>query len=175
MSAKRARVSVLTAAGLVLATLMPLSHTLADSRPVVQLNAANAAPRQLEDTTEKAIARDYGAAWQALEQALAGNSTASLNDNFIGYALETLSRRVKDQKAAGITTRILDRGHNLEAIFYSPDGSALELKDTATLETQVLEGGAVIYSEQAQVRYYAVMTGAEDRWKVRVLQSARGD
>lgn len=173
MRAKRAHMLVVTAVVMALVVIMPLSHTLADSKPVVHLNAANAAPRQLEDTTEKAIARDYGAAWQALEQALAGNSTAPLNDNFIGYALEKLNRRVKDQKAAGITTRIVDRGHNVEAIFYSPDGSAMELKDTATLETQVLEGGAVIYSDQAQVHYYAVMTGAEDRWKVRALQSAR--
>jgi hypothetical protein len=30
----------------------------------------------------------------------------------------------------------------------------------------------VIYSDHAQVHYYAVMTGAEDRWKVRVLESA---
>jgi hypothetical protein len=175
MRAKCTHMLVLTAVVLALVVIMPLRHMLADSKPVVRLNAANAAPRQLEDTTEKAIARDYGAAWQALEQALAANNTAPLNDNFIGYALEKFSRRVKDQKAAGITTRIVDRGHNVEAIFYSPDGSAMELKDTATLETQVLEGGAVIYSEQAQVRYYAVMTGAEDRWKVRVLQSVRGD
>ncbi|HEX7288831.1 MAG TPA: hypothetical protein VF532_21790, partial [Candidatus Angelobacter sp.] len=97
MTTKCARLLVPTAALLVFAVMLPLRQMLADSKPVVRLNAANAAPRQLEDTTEKAIARDYGAAWQALEQALAGNSTASLNDNFIGYALETLSRRVKDQ------------------------------------------------------------------------------
>jgi hypothetical protein len=30
----------------------------------------------------------------------------------------------------------------------------------------------VIHSDQAQIQYYAVMTGAEDRWKVRVLESA---
>jgi hypothetical protein len=36
----------------------------------------------------------------------------------------------------------------------------------------VLDGGTVIHSDQAQIHYYAVMTGAEDRWKVRVLESA---
>jgi hypothetical protein len=154
-----------------LTALPQLKRILADSKPAVHVNAGNAAPRQLEDTTEQAIARDYGAAWQALERALENNTAAPLNDYFTGFALDKLSQRVKDQKANGLTTRIIDRGHNVEAIFYSPDGSAIELKDTATLETQVLDGGKVLHSDQAQVRYWAIMTGAEDRWKVRVLQS----
>ena len=56
--------------------------------------------------------------------------------------------------------------------FIRTDGAAIELKDTASIETQVLDGGTVIHSDQAQIQYYAVMTGAEDRWKVRVLESA---
>ena len=142
------------------------------SKTEVQLSVANAAPRQVEESTQQAIIRDYGAAWQALSTALANNSTAQLNDNFIGYALEKFTQRVKDQQQNGLKTRIVDGGHKLDAIFYSPDGSALELRDTATLETQVLDGNTIIHSDQAQVHYYAVMTGAEDRWKVRVLESA---
>ena len=88
-----------------------------------------------------------------------------------GFALDKLTQRVKDQKQNGLTTRIVDRGHKVKAIFYSPDGAAIELKDTASIETQVLDGGTVIHSDQAQIHYYAVMTGAEDRWKVRVLES----
>src|SRR5512146_1027417 len=152
--------------------LLALTVSAAEPKPEVQLNIANAGPRQVEDSTQEAIARDYASAWQALSTALASNSTAPLNENFIGYALDRFTQRVKDQQQAGLKTRIVDHGHKLDAIFYSPDGSALELRDTATLETQVLDGGTVIYSDQAQVRYYTVMTGAEDRWKVRVLESA---
>ena len=144
----------------------------ADTKPTVQLSVDNAGPRQVEESTQQAIMRDYSSAWQALSAAMASNSTAPLNDNFIGYALSKLTQRVRDQQQNGLKTRIVDRGHKLDAIFYSPDGSALELRDTATLETQVLDGDTVIYSDQAQVHYYAVMTGAEDRWKVRVLESA---
>ena len=156
---------------------LSLSAAERDSRPAVpktevQLNVANAAPRQVEDSTQQAIQRDYSAAWQGLSSALANNSTAPLNDNFIGYALEKFTQRVKDQQQNGLKTRIVDGGHKLDAIFYSPDGSALELRDTATLETQVLDGNTIIHSDQAQIHYYAVMTGAEDRWKVRVLESA---
>jgi len=159
---------------LIISGAIPLArHILADTKPAVQLNVANVAPRQLEESTQQSVVRDYAAAWKGLSTALASNSLAPLNENFIGFALDKLTQRVKDQKQNGITTRIIDRGHKVEAVFYSPDGSAIELKDTATLETQVLDGGSVIHSDQAQVHYYAVLTGAEDRWKVRVLESAK--
>jgi hypothetical protein len=144
----------------------------ADSKPAVQLTVANAQPRQLEDITEKAILRDYTAAWQAIATAFENNSLQPLNENFSGFALEKLVQRVKDQKQNGLSTRIIDHGHKVDAIFYSPDGAAIELSDTASIETQVLDGGKLIHSSQAQIHYYAVMTGAEDRWKVRVLESA---
>jgi hypothetical protein len=149
-----------------------LQHMLADTRPAVQLSTGNAQPRQLEDITQKAILRDYTAAWQAIGTAFENNTLQPLNDNFTGFALSKLAQRVKDQKAHGLNTRIIDHGHKVDAIFYSPDGAAIELKDTATIETQVLDGGKVIHSDQAQIHYYAVMTGAEDRWKVRVLESS---
>ena len=149
-----------------------LMRILADTKPAVQLTVTNAQPRQLEDITENAIRRDYTAAWQGLRTALANNTLQPLHDNFSGFALDKLTQRVKDQKENGLSTRIIDRGHKVDAIFYSPDGSAVELRDTASIETQVLDGGKVIHSDQAQIHYYAVMTGAEDRWKVRVLESA---
>src|SRR5262249_51645940 len=99
------------------------------------------------------------------------NILPPLNENFSGFALDKLTQRVKDQKLQGLSTRIIDRGHKVDAIFYSQDGAAIELRDTASIETQILDGGKVIHSDTAQVQYYAVMTGAEDRWKVRVLQS----
>lgn len=149
-----------------------LQRIMADSKPSVELNVKNAQPREVEDVTQNAILRDYTLAWQAINTALANNTLQPLNENFSGFALDQLVQRVKDQKQNGLSTRIIDRGHKVEAIFYSPDGAAIELKDTASIETQVLDGGTVIHSDQAQIQYYAVMTGAEDRWKVRVLQSA---
>jgi hypothetical protein len=115
-----------------------------DSKPQVQLNIANAGPRQVEESTQQAIERDYASAWQALSTALANNSTSPLNENFVGYALDKFTQRVKQQRQNGLKTRIIDRGHKVDAIFYAPDGSALELRDTATLETQVLDGQTVI-------------------------------
>ena len=149
-----------------------LQLIFADTKPAIQLTVKDAQPRDVEDVTQTAIQRDYTAAWQAISTALANNMLKPLNDNFSGFALDKLTQRVKDQKQQGITTRIIDHGHKVNAIFYSQDGSAIELKDTASIETQVLAGGKIIHSDQAQIHYYAVMTGAEDRWKVRVLESS---
>jgi len=160
------------ASGLALCTVLPLlTWTLASSKPDVQLNSDNVRPHQMEDLTQKAILRDYTLAWEALSDALANNTTAPLNNNFAGFALEKLTQRVKDQQNQGLQTRIIDRGHKVDAIFYSRDGSAIELRDTATLETQVLDGNTLLHSDSGQVRYLVVMTGGADRWQVRVLET----
>jgi hypothetical protein len=170
---KFARAPWLTAAALVLLAGVPLLRIIsADSKPAVHLNVNNAAPRQVDEAVQQAITRDYAAAWQALASAVDTNNPGALNENFVGLALDRLTQRIRDQKSLGLKTRIVDHGHKVEAIFYSVDGSAMELRDTASIETQVLEGNTVIHSDRAQLQYYAVMTGAEDHWKVRVLESA---
>lgn len=171
---KLARILVLTC-GIALAVsgAVPLLQSIfADNKPSVELTVKNAQPREVEDVTQNAIVRDYTLAWQAISTSLANNTLQPLNENFSGFALDKLTQRVKDQKQNGLTTRIIDHGHKVDAVFYSQDGAAIELKDTATIETQVLDGRTVIHSDQAQIHYYAVMTGAEDRWKVRVLENA---
>src|ERR1700724_195076 len=146
-----------------------LIRALADTKPDIQVNFDNAGPRQVEDTTQKAIVRDYTSAWQAMAAALANNNTAPLRQNFVGFAMDRFNQRIKDQQSNGLKTKIIDHGHKVDAIFYSQDGSAMQLRDTASIETQVLEGDTVIHSDQAQIQYWAVMTSAEDRWKLRVL------
>ncbi len=172
---KFARMLVLSA-GILLAmsgAVPLLKQILADTKPAVDLTVKNAQPREIEDVTQNAILRDYTLAWQAIGTSLANNTLQPLNENFSGFALDKLTQRVKDQKEHGLTTRIIDRGHKVDAIFYSPDGAAVELKDTASIETQLLDGSTVIHSDQAQIQYYVIMTGAEDRWKVRVFESAQ--
>ena len=59
----------------------------------------------------------------------------------------------------------------MNAIFYSPEGSAIELQDTAQLQIQVLDGDKVLHSEDVSVHYVALLTAAENSWKVRVLEA----
>ena len=166
------RIFRMTAAAALFVGAVPLLvWAFADSKPNVLLNVDNVRPHQLEDQTRGSIVRDYALAWRELNDALTNNAIAPLKNHFTGYALQKLTQRIKDQQEHGLKTRIIDHGHKLDAIFYARDGSSLEFRDTARLETQVLDGDNVIYSEQAQVQYIAVMTGGADRWFVRLLDS----
>jgi putative sterol carrier protein len=142
--------------------------------PRVNLNVDAAGPRQVEDTTEKAIARDYARAWNSMITALSENRSGALDPDFVGVALDNLRERVNQQQRSGLRTRYVDRGHNLQAIFYSAEGSAIQLRDTAQFDVQFLDGDKVIHEEQRTENYTVVMTAAENRWKVRVLQAAIG-
>jgi hypothetical protein len=129
-------------------------------------------PRDIEDATEVAIPRDYATAWNVLETALSQNRTDILDNGFVGFARERLVRRISDQKKSGLHLRYADRGHKVQAIFYSPEGSAMQVRDTAQYDLEVLDGNTVIHSQPVTQNYVALMTVMEDRWKVRVLEAA---
>ena len=65
----------------------------------------------------------------------------------------------------------MDHGHKVEAVFYSYDGSALQLKDTASVEIQLLDGDKVVASQLGTIYYMVLMTPAENSWKVRDLEA----
>lgn len=136
----------------------------------VEFSVDQAQPREVEDSTQKAIMRDYTSAWKALEGSLESNQDAGLAQQFTGDALQQLKGRLEAQRKSGLRTRFADHGHKVSAIFYSPEGSAMELHDSAQLEIETLDGTKVVHSESVTLNYVALMTTAEDRWKVRLLQ-----
>lgn len=142
--------------------------------PQINLNTENVGPRQVEDSTEKSIARDYARAWSSMTTALSENRSDVLDADFVGVALDNLRERVNQQQQSGLRTRYVDRGHRLQAIFYSLEGSAIQLRDTAQYEVQFLDGSKVVHQEQRTENYTVIMTAAENRWKVRVLQATLG-
>jgi len=142
----------------------------AGNTPAIAIDFQNTAPRKVEDATQSAVERDYTAAWQAMTHALEQNRPEMLNANFIGTASDKLGETIQQQKKAGLHRRYTDLGHKVQAIFYSSEGSAIELRDTAHLRIEVLDGDKVVQSEDATVQYVALMTAAENSWKVRVLQ-----
>ena len=143
---------------------------LAAGAPAVTLDVQNVTPRQVEDATEKAVARDYAAAWQAMADALNQNRPDLLGANFIGTADDKFTETIQQQRKAGLHRRYVDRGHRVQATFYSSEGSAMELHDTAQLQVQLLEGDKVVASQDVTAHYVVLMTAAENSWKVRVLQ-----
>jgi len=153
------------------AAVMYLRASASDEIPRVQLNTENVGPRQIEELTGKSIPRDYALAWQTMAQALENNRTDVLDGYFTGFEKDELTQRVKSQIKSGLHTRYQDRGHKLEAIFYAPAGDAMELRDRAQLDMQVLDGGKVIYEEPVNVAYVVIMSPGADRWLVRQLQA----
>jgi hypothetical protein len=140
--------------------------------PRVKLNTENLGPRLIEDLTSKSVPRDYALAWQTMEQALEENRPGLLDGYFTGLAKQDLTQRVHLQVKSGLSTRYQDGGHKLEAIFYSPAGDVMELRDRARLDVEVRDGSKVIYQEPVSLEYTVVMTPGADRWLVRELQAS---
>jgi hypothetical protein len=141
----------------------------------VQLNADNVSPRPIEDLTGKSVPRDYALAWQTLAQALSSNKTGLLDGYFTGLAKQDFTQRINSQIKSGLQTRYTDRGHKLEALFYSPGGDVMELRDHAQFDMQVLDGGKVIYEAPVNAQFMVLMTPGADRWLVRQLQATNGE
>lgn len=170
------RSSILAVAfALIISSAVPLAERAVaaaneDNGVKVQLDISKAQPRDVEETTTKSILREYSTAWKTLADALANNRPDRIGASFVGSAEDQLRGQIDQQKKNGLSTRIVDKGHKLTVTFYSPEGSAMELKDVAQLERQYLDGGKVVHSENVTQDYTVVMAVTGDRWKVRVLQ-----
>jgi hypothetical protein len=139
------------------------------SVPRVELTATRG-PRDIEDLTRQKILHDYAAAWKTLAMGFEQNRAGILNDYFTGFAKDEFSRAIKEQAATGIHRHYVDRGHKVEAVFYSPDGGVMQLRDNAEFEIQIFDGAKLLHSEIVSARFLVLMTPAADRWMVRLLQ-----
>jgi hypothetical protein len=164
------------AVALVITAVLPLWQTAAAAEPdtvQVRLDASHIVPRPLEQLTGQSIVKQYSSAWKNMETALSDNRPELLEESFVGYAQDKLAAQIKAQQKNGLAARYVDRGHQVQATFYSPEGSAVQLQDTAQLEIQLLDGGKVVSSQNVTRKYVAVITVVEDRWKVRVLDAVQ--
>ena len=152
-------------------TIKPAIQTYAAAPSSIAINVQGTGPRQVEDTTERAVSRDYAAAWQVMAEALKHNRTDALAANFIGDANEKLAVTIEDQRKNGLHQEIIDRSHQVDAVFYSPEGSAMELHDTVQVQLHLMDGDKVINSQDATLHYVVLLTAAENSWKVRVLEA----
>ena len=169
MTVARAGLLLLLICGIALKarTAGPLPATQAS----VRLDSASAGPRQVEEQTERTVMRDYGAAWLALCEALGQNRAERLQPLWTGSARQRFAEAIDQQKRTGVQVRYVDRGHQLSAVFYSPEGSALELRDTAQLERQLFDSGKLVDTESVTGHYLVIMTPSADGWQIRSLES----
>lgn len=152
------------------AVLLALPVEAAEADVKVDLNISNSQPREVEETTAKSIIREYSTAWKALADAVANNRLERVSASFVGTAEDQVRRQVEQQKKNRLSMRLINKGHKVDVIFYSPEGSAMQLRDRAQLERQYLDGGKIVHSETVTQEYLVLMAVTGDRWKVRVLQ-----
>lgn len=155
--------------------LLGLAASASGEFPRVELNADNIGPRPIEDLTAKSVPRDYALAWQTMERALEENRPELLDAYWTGFAKDDLTKRIKTQIESSVRTRYQDRGHKLDAIFYSPAGDAMQLRDHVQGELEILDGDKVVYQEPVHLEYIAIMTPGADRWLVRELEAVPQD
>jgi hypothetical protein len=153
--------------GAALWTILPLSA----EQPTVRVEPANIeGPRVLNDQTKAAVIRDYLEAWQSMRAALLQNRSNLLDRDFVGTAKDKLVDTIQDQVTMGISTRYLDRSHDLQIVFYSPEGLSVQLVDNVTYDIQLVDHGKVQATQTEHARYVVVMTPAELRWRLRIFQ-----
>jgi hypothetical protein len=129
------------------------------------------APRPLNEQTRAAVIRDYLESWQSMRTALEQNRADLLDADFVGTARDRLGKTVQDQAALGITTRYHDQSHDIELLFYSPEGSSIELADTADYDVEVLKNGRLLATDPQHAHFIVVLTPSEVRWRVRIFQA----
>ncbi|HTX42952.1 MAG TPA: hypothetical protein VMD25_14035 [Acidobacteriaceae bacterium] len=155
-----------------LACALALPVAIQAQQPNVQVQPPDLhGSRALEKLTESSVVHDYLESWQMLGQALNQNRADLLTADFAGEALGKFTDTITDQTKFGIHTRYQERGHNLQIVFYSPDGLSIQLIDTVDYDEQVMSGDKVLATQPMHARYVAVLTPSQTRWMVRVLQT----
>jgi hypothetical protein len=158
------------AAAFVMLLMFPLCASADTPSVAVHLDASHAVPRAIEDQTARRILADYRFAWTNLAQAVATNTIVSTQALFTGTAQKSLDETIASQRQSGLITKYLNQNHNLEAVFYAPEGDVMELHDTAQYQMQVFDEGKLIYDQPVVMHYVVLMTPGADRWVVRQLQ-----
>jgi hypothetical protein len=159
---------------LVMCALSIATAALADQPSVTVTPPQLQGSRPVEKQTETAVVRDYLQSWKSLHAALDQNRPALLDAYFVGTAREKLANTIDEQTKLGIHTRYVERAHNLQIIFYSPEGLSLQMTDTVEYDEQVLDHDKVLATKPVKRRYLVVLTPAEVRWKVRIFQAEAG-
>jgi hypothetical protein len=129
-------------------------------------------PRILADETANAVVKNYIESWESLRTALQQNRPELLNRDFVGTAKDKLTSTIQQQAKLGMKTTYRDRSHDIQIVFYSPEGLSVELTDNVDYDVQVSDKDKVLATQPVHARYVVVMTPTEVRWRVRVLQTA---
>ena len=130
-------------------------------------------PRPLEKQTETAVVRDYLQSLAQHERCVGADRANLLDPDFIGAAKEKLAGTIRDQAKLGIHTRYRDTAHDIQLVFYSLEGLLIQLVDRVDYSVQILDGEAVVTTQEVRAHYVAVLTPTEVRRKYASSRSSR--
>jgi hypothetical protein len=128
-------------------------------------------PRTLQPQTQAAAIRDYLQAWQTVSAAFDQNRVDLLDRDFVGTARDKMAQSIQQQSSLGIHTRYQDLSHDLQIVFYSPEGLSIQLIDNVEYRVQVFDHDKLQATSQVHARYITILTPTEVRWRVRVFQA----
>jgi hypothetical protein len=160
---------------LVMSCALTLPMSALAEQPSVRLEPLQLrGSRPMEKQTETAVIRDYLEAWKSLRAAFDQNQASLLDTYFVGTAREKLANTIGDQAKLGVHTRYIERTHDLQIVFYSPEGLSIQMTDNVEYEEQVLDHDKVLATKPIRIRYLVVLAPAEVRWRVRIFQGEVG-
>jgi hypothetical protein len=142
-----------------------------DGSPRVVLVGSTAGPRVLEPVTGQALVRAYSHAWESLARAFDQSSEEGVGDYFVGPAKDNIVAALASQRKTGLRAQYRNQVHQVEIVFYAPEGDVLELRDTAEYDLQLADRETPIHDEHLLMRYLVLMTPSADRWVVRQIQA----
>jgi hypothetical protein len=128
-------------------------------------------PRVLQQQTETAVVKDYIESWQSLNNALDQNRVDVLDRDFVGDAKDKIAATIKQQSKDGLRTSYKDTSHNVQIVFYSPEGLSVQLTDDAEYDVQLQDHDKVIGNQHIRAHYVVVLTPSETRWRVREFEA----
>lgn len=128
-------------------------------------------PRPLQQQTAAAVVKDYVEAWQTLNNALDQNRADLLDRDFVGDAKDKIAATIKQQAKDGLRASYKDSSHNVQIVFYSPEGLSVQLTDDVEYDVQLQDQGKVIGNHHIRAHYVVVLTPSETRWRVREFEA----
>jgi hypothetical protein len=150
----------------------PASAGVAAAQATVKIEPASVnGPRTLEEQTAQAAIRDYLESWRSMSAALNENRAGLLDADFVGDARDKLAQAIRDQSAMAVRTDYQDRAHDVQIIFFSPEGLSIELSDTVDYDVQLMDHDKAMGTRHIHARYIVVLTPSELRWRVRIMQA----
>ena len=152
------------------ALCMPLR--LQAQQPTVHIQASDSqGSRLVEKQTESSVIEDYLQGWKTLQQALDLNQVLKLDPDFVGVARDKLTETIDSQNSLGIHTRYRALSHDLQIVFYSPEGLSIQLTDNVEYKQEILKKDILLATAVVSRRYIVVLTPSETRWQIRIMQA----